>query len=109
MSLLCGESEDCIWENEKAFGVSHPLGPGYAVSEIAIEKIPQSERRPHPCQEFEEGLNIREGEGIKSSRTWQFSTFKTGKFLFSISEAAAKAYLPRTWARIAKAITRGAH
>lgn len=101
MSLLCSESEDRIWSRYKAYMAVHPLGQGYAVGELAIARIPESERRTRPCGPMEEGLDIHEGVGTKSSGTWQFSTFETGRFLFSISEKGAKFYLPRTVLRIA--------
>lgn len=111
MSLLCSESESVIPGRRKAYAVSHPLGPGYAVDERAIVRIPVSERRPLRCDQFEEGLNVHEGEGAKGELTgnWQTTTFAQGKFLFSISEETAKRYLPRTVALIAKDIAEEAN
>src|SRR4051812_3683449 len=109
MSLICSETEEYIWSRQRAFAASHPTGQGYAVGEPAIAKIPQSERRQVRCGAMEDGLNVYEGVGSQSSGTWQFSDFKKGKFLFSISDATAKKYLPRTLQRIALDVARDAH
>jgi hypothetical protein len=100
MSLLCSEFEEIVWAHDKAFAVVHPIGPGVAVGEAAINQIPRSERRDRPCELLENGLNIHEGDGEKLCGTWQFSSFKQKKFLFSISEDSAKLYLPRTHSKI---------
>lgn len=109
MSLLCRETQKYMWAKEKAYMAIHPIRQGYAISEPVISKIPASARRAQPCSHFEDGLDIYEGKGTKSAGTWQWSTFKHGKFLFSISEETAKLYLPRTVLHIARDIAENAN
>ena len=102
MSLICSEFEILIPGSQKVYAVSHPIGPGYAVSERAVSRIPEKAKRQERCGPMEEGLDIARGRGTKGKMAgnWQISTFAQGEFLFSISEATARVYLPNTLRRI---------
>ncbi len=106
MSLICSESGKDVRVTEKLFGVVHPLGKGYAVASSVISRIPESERRTNPCDPMEEGLNVHEGHSTANPTfgTWAWSTYRHGKFLFSVSKETSKKYLPKTRRKIWKDI-----
>lgn len=97
MSLLCIETgRDILYGEPLMAGTRAGAGFFTALSQEVIDRIPESERRPTPCEPSEGGVDIHEassGRNFNGSYTW--SDFTLGEFLFSISQEAAEKYLPK--------------
>ena len=104
MSLLCVELRRDIEFGDPLYAGARPDIEVYtALSQTAIDRIPQSARRKEPCTEGESGINIH---GASSSENFNGSYticgFTRGEFLFSLSQADAEQYLPRLLAELAR-------
>lgn len=96
MSLICVETgKDIIFGTPLWAGKWDDSGVFYALSQEAIDRIPDAERRPRPCGSGEPGVDIhagRSGRNFNGSYTW--TGFRPAGFRFSLSETAARKYLP---------------
>lgn len=72
-----------------------------ALSYEVIRRIPETERRPIPCQPGagDDGVDIHEADGTCHRGFYHLTGFTLGRFAFSISGETAHKYLPRHYSR----------
>jgi hypothetical protein len=97
MSLLCVETgKDIVFGTPLWAGKQGASDVYFALSQEAIDCIPAAERRSRPCARGESGVDIHagvSGRNFNGSYTW--TEFRAAGFRFSVSETAARKYLPQ--------------
>ncbi|MBP9748188.1 MAG: hypothetical protein KBD17_01000 [Candidatus Pacebacteria bacterium] len=67
-----------------------------ALSKEVLGRIPESEKRPVPCDPAEGGVNIHiASSGKNFNGSYSLKGFTLEEFSFSISKEAAERYLPK--------------
>jgi hypothetical protein len=96
MSLICVETgRDIIFGTPLWAGKRNGTDIFYALSQEAIDRIPSVERRLTPCAPGEAGVDIHAGiSGRNFNGSYIWSQFRAAAFGFSMSEAAARRFLP---------------
>lgn len=97
MSLLCDETcRDIEYGDVLMAGTRGDVEFYSALSQEVLGRIPESERRPKPCEPSEGGVNIHEAMSSRNfNGSYTISEFRLGGFRFSISKDAAERYLPK--------------
>lgn len=95
MPLVCSESGRALEAKFPLYGGTRQdtsyFGP---LSYPIVGLIPKSLRRKIPCTEGEKGVDVHEGFASREGGMYSEKDFSIGAFLFSLSEEAAKQYLP---------------
>jgi len=98
MSLLCDETkQDIKYGDTLRAGTRGDVEFYSALSQKVLGRIPESERRPTPCQPDDDGgVDIHEASSSRNfNGSYTLSDFTLGVFLFSISKETAEKYLPK--------------
>jgi len=110
VSLICSETgEDIKYGTLLMAGTRSNLEVSLALSEEAIERIPEEERHPIPCEFGGNGINIHKASSVQNQspvpewrENYSWNGFKIGEFSFSITEEVAKKHLPNHFEHISK-------
>ncbi|GEM_PF-2944231 len=97
MSLICDETDrDIEYGDVLMAGTRDDVEFYAALSQEALGRIPESEKRPTPCEPNENGVNIHEAMSSRNfNGSYTVSDFELGEFRFSISKETAKRCLPK--------------
>ena len=97
MSLICDETGRYIDFGEPLMaGTRQDVNFYSALCQEVIERIPESERRNHSCENGQGGVNIHKATSGKNfNGAYSLCGFTLGRFQFSISQEAAERYLPK--------------
>jgi len=100
LSLICAETREHIRFGEPLYA-AEPAGAAAccSVSRKVLDLIQPDVRRPEPCATPEDGLNVHAASsgGPTFRGFYEWSTFRKGAFLFSLSAEHAAQYLPFVW------------
>jgi hypothetical protein len=86
-----------MWYSEPLYALVTPSqGPGTAVCQEVIERLPEIERGSQPSAQDRDGINVHEGSASENfNGAYAWSGFTIGKFLFSVSPAVAEQHFPQ--------------
>jgi hypothetical protein len=97
MSLLCDETGRDIEFGTVLMAGIHEDNPDiiYALSQEALRRIPESEKRSTPCESGDGGINVHEASSSRNfNGSYSFFDFTHGGFVFSVSKETAEKHLP---------------
>ena len=96
MSLLCDETDrDIEYGQVLMAGTRGDVEFYSALSQEVLGHIPETEKRPTPCEPGDGGVDIHEASSTQNMNgSYTISDFTLGKFLFSLSRETAEKYLP---------------
>lgn len=100
MSLLCTETQTYIMFGSPLYvGLLKEGRYSCAISQEALDRIPESEQRPEPCATATDGLDIyrAKSNGPTSRGAYEWTSMRRTEFLFSVSAETAKRYVPTLW------------
>ena len=97
MSLYCDETErDIEYGSPLMAGTRGDVEFYSALSQDVLGRIPESEKRPTPCEPGDGGMDIHEASSSENfNGSYTISDFTLGEFRFSISRETAEKYLPK--------------
>ncbi len=97
MSLFCDETgRDIEYGDVLMAGTRSDVNFFCALSQTALGPIPESEKRPTPCEPGDGGVDIHEAYSSQNfNGSYTVSDFRLEQFRFSISKETAEKYLPK--------------